>query len=324
MFSNLLTTTTSRYNALRQALTSSEADGDTEDDTHISRVLRAYYTEKSRPFPSWLPPDPKAPQPLQTTASFVSSRNSSQAQQQGMPPGSRGGSTSGLGDLFGDSRQGSLASQPMSLRQGRSGPGNFNNNSMEAQGALPPRRTAGIVESYTPSGAPQPSSSSRLDRPLASQRAGSWQSQNSATGTASGRPSFDGNALAPQPSGGSAQERLRARIWGAGRNSPAPTQTAGAGGDGGGRASPYGDAGRASPYGDAVGGRASPYADTGRASPYAAPGRERGGGSSYAGGSADDGYGRSGETSGGGAPQRRIGLPTGPRSGLPSGPRPQR
>jgi hypothetical protein len=29
-----------------------------EDDTEISRALRAYYTEKERPFPGWLPPVP--------------------------------------------------------------------------------------------------------------------------------------------------------------------------------------------------------------------------------------------------------------------------
>ena len=56
--SNLLTTTTGRYNSLRRTLLSSEDDGDTEDDSHISRALRAYYTEKARPFPPWLPPDP--------------------------------------------------------------------------------------------------------------------------------------------------------------------------------------------------------------------------------------------------------------------------
>jgi hypothetical protein len=50
---SLLTNTTSRYNNLRQKLLDSDADGDTEDDSHISRVLRAYYTEKGRPFPQW-------------------------------------------------------------------------------------------------------------------------------------------------------------------------------------------------------------------------------------------------------------------------------
>lgn len=62
-FSSLLTTTTSRVATLRQNLLPSENDGDTLDDTHLCRVLRAYYTEKGRALPGWLPPDPKAPPP---------------------------------------------------------------------------------------------------------------------------------------------------------------------------------------------------------------------------------------------------------------------
>ncbi|OBT58998.1 hypothetical protein VE04_00810 [Pseudogymnoascus sp. 24MN13] len=63
--SNLLTTTSTRYASLRNLLPTGEADGDTPDDTHICRVLRAYYTEKGRAFPPWLPPDPKAAPPPQ-------------------------------------------------------------------------------------------------------------------------------------------------------------------------------------------------------------------------------------------------------------------
>ena len=92
-FSNLLTNTTSRYNSLRRTLLSDEADGDTEDDTHISRVLRSYYTEKGRPFPPWLPPDPKAPQQAPTV--FVSS---SGRQQPGAAQMGRGGGA--LSDLW--------------------------------------------------------------------------------------------------------------------------------------------------------------------------------------------------------------------------------
>ncbi|KAI5806624.1 Sec1-binding region of Mso1-domain-containing protein [Peziza echinospora] len=51
MFSSLVTATKTRYATLRGG---DEADGDTEDDSHLSRVLRNYYTEKGQPFPPWL------------------------------------------------------------------------------------------------------------------------------------------------------------------------------------------------------------------------------------------------------------------------------
>jgi hypothetical protein len=57
-FSNILTATKTRYASLRQG---DEADGDTEDDSHITRVLRNYYAEQiphGRPYPTWLPPPP--------------------------------------------------------------------------------------------------------------------------------------------------------------------------------------------------------------------------------------------------------------------------
>lgn len=56
-------TFSSRVSALRKALTkdSEEDDPDNEDCSHVSNVLRAYYTEKGRPFPEWLPPDPTKP-----------------------------------------------------------------------------------------------------------------------------------------------------------------------------------------------------------------------------------------------------------------------
>ncbi|THC98175.1 hypothetical protein EYZ11_002331 [Aspergillus tanneri] len=54
-----------RLNSFRRAITlGDEADDpDHEDCSHISNVLRAYYTEKGRPYPAWLPPNPKAPAP---------------------------------------------------------------------------------------------------------------------------------------------------------------------------------------------------------------------------------------------------------------------
>src|SRR3954471_11041499 len=108
---NLLTNTTSRYNNLRRQILSDEADGDTEDDSHISRVLRAYYTEKGRPFPQWLPPDPKAPQPA--PAQFASSSG----RQQGQAPQMAGGG-GGLSDLWDTPQQQQPPQEPLSLRRG--------------------------------------------------------------------------------------------------------------------------------------------------------------------------------------------------------------
>jgi hypothetical protein len=112
--SSLLTTTTSRVASIRQNLLPSENDGDTEDDTHLCRVLRAYYTEKGRPFPAWLPPDPKAPppvvvQPLYSQTS-VGSRYGG-LQNQG---GAGGNALSSLWDSQPQPQQ-----QDQSLRQGK-------------------------------------------------------------------------------------------------------------------------------------------------------------------------------------------------------------
>ncbi|CBX96915.1 hypothetical protein IAQ61_008138 [Plenodomus lingam] len=283
---NLLTNTTSRYNNLRRELLSSETDGDTEDDSHLSRVLRAYYTEKGRPFPPWLPPDPKAPQaaPVQFA--------SSSGRQQGQPGGpmGRGG---GLSDLW-DNPAPQQPPQPQSLRRGPGGRGAGYNR-------------PGMGNSLTP----EPQS---LGRPLPSQRAGSYQS------SLGGNSSTD--ASPPPSSGGgtSAQERLKARLWGSGRstspaartNSQESVSTAPSGarspyeqrGSQGGRAphldersNSYGSSGGGGGGGRQQGGMSANSPWTGNEDPYAA----QGGG----------GYG-------GGAPQRG---PQGGRVGLPSGPR---
>ncbi|PHH74467.1 hypothetical protein CDD82_4913 [Ophiocordyceps australis] len=61
-YSNILTKTTSQISSLRSTLLASDADGDTEDDTHVCRVLRAYYLDSGRALPAWLPPDARTPQ----------------------------------------------------------------------------------------------------------------------------------------------------------------------------------------------------------------------------------------------------------------------
>ncbi|KAF2140634.1 uncharacterized protein K452DRAFT_309761 [Aplosporella prunicola CBS 121167] len=243
--SNLLTTTTSRYNSLRRNLLSEETDGDTEDDSHISRVLRAYYVETGRPFPPWLPPDPKAPQsaPVQQFA------RSSAPQAASPAPGSR----AGLSDLWDSPAQQAPPAQPMSLRsrgqpQPRPGTGGGRGGFLQTE----------------PAAAAQ-------GRPLPSQRAGSYQSAHSQAS----RPSFDGTSSG----GGSAQERLKARLWGGSRSgSPGP-----------------------SPGSGSPGQRPNPFDRSQNSSPQAYGGGGGGGGGAYD--TAGGGYSRPG----------RIGLPSGPR-----------
>jgi hypothetical protein len=198
--SNLLTQTTSRYNSIRRTLLSNEDDGDTEDDSHISRVLRAYYTEKGRPFPPWLPPDPNdrksvTPTPLmQTGSSYFSSAG---GKSQYAPVQNQPGQRSSLRDLWDPpAQQPAAPEQPQSLRAGR--------------------RPAPAPQTSAPSSMLAPQA-----RPLPSQRAGSYQSAQS---QASSRPSFE-----PTPSsgssGGTAQDRLKARLWGGTRSaSPSSSQ----------------------------------------------------------------------------------------------------
>jgi hypothetical protein len=275
--SNLLTTTTSRYNSLRRTLLSDDADGDTEDDSHISRVLRAYYTEKGRPYPQWLPPDPKAPQPA--PAQFASGR------QQGPPQMGRGG---GLSDLWDAPAQQPPQQQPLSLRAQRGGTRAY-------QGRQPMGQAL----------APEPQS-----RPLPSQREGSYQSQSSFSGYPEPSPPLTSS------SGTSAQDRLKARLWGAGRsNSPVQNASASAG------TSP---AATRSPYERPSAGR-PPYPTDRGSSGYSSGGGGRQQ-SSQQGMSANapwqgnsDPYAQGGGGYGG-APQRappggggRVGLPSGPR-----------
>jgi len=286
---NLLTNTTSRYNNLRRQILSDEADGDTEDDSHLSRVLRAYYTEKGRPFPQWLPPDPKAPQAAPAQFASSSLRQQGQAPQMG-----RGG---GLSDLWDNPPQ-QQAQEPLSLRRPAAG----------GRGARPLQGRP-MGNSLTP----EPQSQGR---PLPSQRAGSYQS------SLGGRPPAEAS---PPPSAGtgsgtSAQERLKARLWG---RSQSPAQR--------GMSSESVNSNPASPrYEQSApqGGRA-PYPDE-RSNSYGSAGGGGGGGrqqASYGVSSnspwsgSDDPYasqGGRGYSSNAPPPQRG---PQGGRMGLPSGPR---
>jgi len=186
--SSFLTTTTSRYASIKQTLLASEADGDTEDDTNVCRTLRSYYTEKGRPFPGWLPPDPKAPAPI---AQPVYAQNNVGAGYGGIPvqDASRPGA-SRLNSLWDSGRGGQGEAQ--SLRNGAR-PG--------ARGGLsvPEARRSPFDRSQTASEPPPQA------RPLPSQRAGSYQTA--------------GRGDAPPLGGGSAQDRLKAR-FGKGASTP--------------------------------------------------------------------------------------------------------
>ncbi|KAI1121001.1 Sec1-binding region of Mso1-domain-containing protein [Nemania abortiva] len=211
-YSNIVGATTSKISNLQRSYFGGEADGDTEDDTHVCRVLRSYYTEKGRPFPGWLPPDPKAPPPataVYSQPSQIGSRYGGLGQQQ------QGGSLSSLWDN-------NAAPQPQetqSLRRGR--------------GVPPPMRNSGGRDSPFRNSDPM-SGNGRDDaqaRPLPSQRAGSYQNQGG-FGAASAPPVASG--------GGTAQDRLKQRLFGGSRTaSPAaggpfnpPPQRGGGGGSG--------------------------------------------------------------------------------------------
>ncbi len=205
-------TFSSRIAILRKALTkdAEEDDTDNEDCSHVSNVLRAYYTEKGRTFPEWLPPDPKkpAPAPVQPPNQYGQYGNAHGNQYGnqygGQPVHGRGSSAGrgGLSDLWDSSPGPPPQPQPQSLRAPRPTPQALrSNDSDKSQSSI-----GGATSPYLPvsSGA----------RPLPSQRAGSYQNTQNNTSSNSG-------ALG-------SRDRLRARLQGggSGRSSPAP-QTGG-------------------------------------------------------------------------------------------------
>ncbi|KAI1297482.1 Sec1-binding region of Mso1-domain-containing protein [Xylaria venustula] len=193
-YSNIVGATTSKISNLQRSYFGGEADGDTEDDTHVCRVLRSYYTEKGKPFPGWLPPDPKAPPPA---AAVYSQPSQLGARYGGLGQQQPGGSLSSLWDN-------SPAPQPQetqSLRRGRGVPSAVRNN----DGRNSPFRNSDPMAGNGRDDA--------QSRPLPSQRAGSYQSQAS-FGSAPAPPASSG--------GGSAQDRLKQRLFGGSRTaSPA-------------------------------------------------------------------------------------------------------
>ncbi|KAL2760853.1 hypothetical protein ACRALDRAFT_1059404, partial [Sodiomyces alcalophilus JCM 7366] len=176
-YSKLLTHTTF------SRLLASENDGDTEDDTHVCRVLRAYYTEQGRSFPPWLPPDPKAPPPAAPVSSQpqVGSRYGGLAHQQ-----NPSGSLSSLWD--------SNPTQPQQTQPPQ-------HQRLQGSQSLRQHRVA------APASRPSP-----FDR--GGGGVGDVHGRESATATA---PPTN------QPAGGgSAQDRLKQRLWGGGSRTTSP------------------------------------------------------------------------------------------------------
>ncbi len=255
-YSNILTTTTSRISNLRSTLLGGDADGDTEDDTHVCRVLRAYYAEKGRPFPPWLPPDPKAPPPPVASA---------------MPAGPGVGSRYGGGNLFagsGGAVAATAAPQPSGLSSlwdsGAGGGG-------AAGGPPAPAPTASLrqtarVSPFSRNSDPAAAAAGIAPRPLPSQRLGSYQSTAAA-------------AAAPP----SAQDKLRnlfnsggSSAGGSRSNSPAQHGGGGGGGRPYGRNSGGGGAGSERPFVAAN----APWASDESEYPYSGGGGGGGGGQS--------------------------------------------
>jgi hypothetical protein len=227
----------SHLQGLRKALTtnSEQDDPDNEDASHVSNVLRAYYTEKGRPFPSWLPPDPKKPSvalpPQQNNqyGQFGNNYSGYGVNQYGntQQPVSRnsGGRGAGLSDLWDTGpAQPAPTPVPQSLRTRPERP--------VPQSLLQSRDSAGSSGSPTPASSQSSQSTARL---LPSQRAGSYQASIQNMGS-------------PGAAGAGSKDRLRARLQagGSGRNSPTQSATAGSYGQSAYKADPsYSSGGRA-------------------------------------------------------------------------------
>ncbi|KAI1332072.1 Sec1-binding region of Mso1-domain-containing protein [Xylariaceae sp. FL0255] len=301
-YSNFLGSTSSRISNIQRTYFGGEGDGDTEDDTHVCRVLRSYYTEKGKPFPGWLPPDPKAPPPVTAVytqpASQVGSRYGGLSQQ---PPA---GNLSSLWDNNNNGPQ-QQQQEPQSLRRGGRGavPASMMRNSDLARNS--PFRNSDPIGGGGGGGAQD--NNHLQARPLPSQRAGSYQNQ-APYGSANSTP-------APSTGGGSAQDRLRQRLFGGGTRTTSPA--AGSGGPfnppqsqsssrGGGNSGDYED--RFAPGGmyDGSSSRGNDKPYMGANSPWSQTGEPDF--SNYSGSGGGGGGGRTGG--------RRPG-------GLPSGPRPR-
>ncbi|KAJ5545519.1 hypothetical protein N7535_006095 [Penicillium sp. DV-2018c] len=203
--SSAISTLGSRLTNLRRAITLGDEgdDPDNEDCSHISNALRAYYSEKGRPFPPWLPQDPKGPSPTPTRQIATSQLPASNYSQ----GSSSSGRSGGLSDLWGDSPASQSPNpQTASLRRGRGGtaPPLASANSAPSGPVASPGPNITLTQSHSPGSASAHPSGAR---PLPSQRSGSQQAP---------LPNLDRTGSG----GSSAQERLRARLQGG--RSPSP------------------------------------------------------------------------------------------------------
>lgn len=223
-----LSSLTSQYTSLKRLLpTSLSEDTDrtvsSEADSHVSRVLRAYYTEKGRPFPAWLGPDPNASsRPSITALSATSSTTGAGSLRAGRSAlASAGG---GLGDLFADSpsQRHDKGSDSLSLRQRRPGvrsPG-FQGGSSDSI-PYPQRVTQPppLQHSRSPSSSSTQNMSMSLRpnvRPLPSQREGSYQSRSGMLSSSSNTSVPSVTSGGSYSKGNSVQERLKARFGASG------------------------------------------------------------------------------------------------------------
>ncbi|ROW09199.1 hypothetical protein VPNG_05768 [Cytospora leucostoma] len=203
-YSNILTNTSSRLNNLQRQVFASEADGDTEDDTHVCRVLRSYYSETGRGLPAWLPPDPKGPPPV--------------VQQQGGNPG-------GVGSRYGaGAPPNNRWDSSSSLRSGGGAGGRGGAGAGAAAAAGGSRNPFARSNAVTPdpssavgAGAGAGGLAAQQARPLTGQRTGSSQTAGSEVSVGGG----GGGGVS------SAQDRLRQRLWGSGARTTSPNSGTG-------------------------------------------------------------------------------------------------
>ncbi|TGO36745.1 hypothetical protein BHYA_0116g00350 [Botrytis hyacinthi] len=218
MYSSYLNSITSKVTSIRQNIFQGEADGDTEDDTYLCRVMRTYYLqEKKQNLPAWLPPDPRGPAPAPVVQPMYTQPVGS---TYGQAPSTPGGSQ-GLNSLFGGAtgRTNAPSPPPGSLRT--------------ARGTAGPARTQSPFSSQQGAGAT--GSLSARDRLKMGRSKGSAMNTNA--GASGGDASYDSGGDKPFMAATSPWASNEAEFSGGGYEPPAPRRGMGlpSGGPGAGR-----------------------------------------------------------------------------------------